>query len=270
MSTNNTNTRAPFYKKWWFWTVVGCLVVIGLFYPSNQTEMDTTPALNEPTVSAEEIQRALNRCTVLEAYKNYEFSEERTQEGIFAESQSACNIFLGEKYYNNQADFVADIESAWIEQSAQQILNEPLTYYLELLEQEQNGTSSPADNPEEMLTVAVALRQQEQAKQKALAEQRQREEEERQRAEAERKAAETKATATKSAPSASNSVSSSQYYSTNGECKIKGNVNSKGEKIYHVPGGRYYDKTDITPSKGDRWFCTEQEAVNAGFRASKR
>jgi len=53
-------------------------------------------------------------------------------------------------------------------------------------------------------------------------------------------------------------------------CAIKGNVNSKGEKIYHVPGGQYYDKTDIKPEEGDRWFCSEEEATNAGFRASER
>ena len=53
-------------------------------------------------------------------------------------------------------------------------------------------------------------------------------------------------------------------------CVIKGNVNSKGEKIYHVPGGSFYDRTDIKPEEGDRWFCTAEEARNAGFRASER
>lgn len=49
-------------------------------------------------------------------------------------------------------------------------------------------------------------------------------------------------------------------------CLIKGNISSDGEKIYHVPGQRYYDVTVITPSKGERWFCTEAEAVAAGWR----
>lgn len=52
-------------------------------------------------------------------------------------------------------------------------------------------------------------------------------------------------------------------------CNIKGNISNKGEKIYHVPGQQYYDKTVITPSKGERMFCTEQEAVDAGWRKSK-
>lgn len=50
-------------------------------------------------------------------------------------------------------------------------------------------------------------------------------------------------------------------------CAIKGNVNSDGERIYHAPDGRSYSRTDIKPEEGDRWFCTEAEAVAAGFRA---
>lgn len=53
-------------------------------------------------------------------------------------------------------------------------------------------------------------------------------------------------------------------------CVIKGNVNSNHEKIYHVPGGQSYEKTDIKPEEGDRWFCTPEEAIATGFRASKR
>lgn len=53
-------------------------------------------------------------------------------------------------------------------------------------------------------------------------------------------------------------------------CAIKGNVNSSDEKIYHVPGGAFYNRTDIKPEEGDRWFCTEAEAQAAGFRRSSR
>lgn len=51
-----------------------------------------------------------------------------------------------------------------------------------------------------------------------------------------------------------------------GNCKIKGNVNRKGEKIYHLPGGRWYEKTKIDEGDGERWFCTEEEAEQAGWR----
>jgi len=51
---------------------------------------------------------------------------------------------------------------------------------------------------------------------------------------------------------------------------IKGNISSSGEKIYHVPGGASYDETVIDESKGERWFCTEADAVAAGWRKSQR
>jgi len=51
-------------------------------------------------------------------------------------------------------------------------------------------------------------------------------------------------------------------------CRIKGNVTSKGERIYHVPGSRNYDRTRIELSKGERWFCSEVEAEGAGWRRS--
>lgn len=52
-------------------------------------------------------------------------------------------------------------------------------------------------------------------------------------------------------------------------CLIKGNINSKGEKIYHIPGQKYYEKTKIEETKGERLFCTEKEAENNGWRKSK-
>ena len=51
---------------------------------------------------------------------------------------------------------------------------------------------------------------------------------------------------------------------------IKGNISGSGEKIYHVPGGAFYDDTRIDEAKGERWFCTEADAVAAGWRRSSR
>jgi len=53
-------------------------------------------------------------------------------------------------------------------------------------------------------------------------------------------------------------------------CLIKGNIARDGERIYHVPGGQYYERTRIDPAKGERWFCTEAEARAAGWRRSRR
>jgi hypothetical protein len=48
-------------------------------------------------------------------------------------------------------------------------------------------------------------------------------------------------------------------------CTIKGNIGASG-KVYHMPGSTWYDRTKIDPSQGERWFCTEQEALAAGWR----
>lgn len=53
-------------------------------------------------------------------------------------------------------------------------------------------------------------------------------------------------------------------------CRIKGNISSSGERIYHVPGGQYYDVTRISRAKGERWFCSQAEARKAGWRRSLR
>ncbi len=54
-----------------------------------------------------------------------------------------------------------------------------------------------------------------------------------------------------------------------GACLIKGNISSNG-RIYHVPGGKYYERTGIDESSGERWFCSEADARAAGWRRSRR
>ena len=56
---------------------------------------------------------------------------------------------------------------------------------------------------------------------------------------------------------------------TSGNCQIKGNINSKGDRIYHVPGSRSYGATRINEANGERWFCSEAEAREAGWRAPR-
>ena len=52
-------------------------------------------------------------------------------------------------------------------------------------------------------------------------------------------------------------------------CVIKGNVSfNTGERIYHVPGQAYYEETVVNEAYGERWFCTEDEAIAAGWRKS--
>jgi endonuclease YncB( thermonuclease family) len=52
-------------------------------------------------------------------------------------------------------------------------------------------------------------------------------------------------------------------------CRIKGNINSHGVKIYHTPASPWYEKTTVNESRGQRWFCTEAEARAAGWRSAR-
>ncbi len=51
--------------------------------------------------------------------------------------------------------------------------------------------------------------------------------------------------------------------------QIKGNISKSGEKIYHKPGDMYYSQTEINESAGEKMFCTEKDAQDAGWRHSK-
>jgi endonuclease YncB( thermonuclease family) len=53
-------------------------------------------------------------------------------------------------------------------------------------------------------------------------------------------------------------------------CPVKGNVNGRKQRIYHVPGGRYFDQVRIRPEQGDKCFLIEAEAEAAGFRKSRQ
>lgn len=46
-------------------------------------------------------------------------------------------------------------------------------------------------------------------------------------------------------------------------CRIKGNINRSGNRIFHLPGSNSYEQT-----KPEVWFCSEQEAKEAGFRSA--
>lgn len=48
-------------------------------------------------------------------------------------------------------------------------------------------------------------------------------------------------------------------------CAIKGNISSHGH-IYHMPWSPWYDRVKIDEARGERWFCSEAEALAAGWR----
>lgn len=49
-------------------------------------------------------------------------------------------------------------------------------------------------------------------------------------------------------------------------CPIKGNISARG-RIYHTPWSPHYSRTRINKAAGERWFCSEEEAVAAGWRS---
>ncbi len=70
---------------------------------------------------------------------------------------------------------------------------------------------------------------------------------------------------------ASSMMVGAQYFADKevGACNIKGNISATGERIYHLPSQDYYVETAISFAKGERWFCSENEARQAGWRRSK-
>jgi len=80
-----------------------------------------------------------------------------------------------------------------------------------------------------------------------------------------------------SPPSTSQAPSSVQNQTKNAESPkyfgsgpngegIKGHIDSRGVKIYHIPGDPYYDRTIHVA----QWFFTEKDAQDAGYRPIKR
>lgn len=50
---------------------------------------------------------------------------------------------------------------------------------------------------------------------------------------------------------------------------IKGNISfASGEKVYHMPGQKFYETTEIDPALGEKFFCSPTEAHKAGWRRS--
>lgn len=49
-------------------------------------------------------------------------------------------------------------------------------------------------------------------------------------------------------------------------CPIKGRITS-GARVYVLPWAPSYEKLRVSRSKGERWFCSEDEARAAGFRS---
>lgn len=47
---------------------------------------------------------------------------------------------------------------------------------------------------------------------------------------------------------------------------VKGNVSKSGFRSYHTPFSKYYYKTKVDEGSGERWFCSEDEARDSGWK----
>jgi hypothetical protein len=56
------------------------------------------------------------------------------------------------------------------------------------------------------------------------------------------------------------------------QCRVKGNITLDTPPIYrfHVPGQYYYDTVTVEPERGERWFCSEEDAARNGFTKSRQ
>jgi len=52
-------------------------------------------------------------------------------------------------------------------------------------------------------------------------------------------------------------------------CQVKGNLDKWDHRWYHLPDFRHYDQIVINLEESDRWFCTEAEAIEAGFKKAR-
>ncbi len=58
---------------------------------------------------------------------------------------------------------------------------------------------------------------------------------------------------------------------TKPKCTIKGNISQNTDsKIYHLSGMEDYESTVIDAARGEKWFCTESEAIANGWRKAPR
>jgi endonuclease YncB( thermonuclease family) len=54
------------------------------------------------------------------------------------------------------------------------------------------------------------------------------------------------------------------------DCIMKGNVSRIGKRLYHLPGQVNYAQITMDKGKGERWFCTQEEAHAAGWLRAGR
>ncbi len=52
-------------------------------------------------------------------------------------------------------------------------------------------------------------------------------------------------------------------------CTIKGVVSPEGDKRFVLPGNQFYRTLTVDAGRGERWFCSEVEAISNGFSRAR-
>lgn len=63
-------------------------------------------------------------------------------------------------------------------------------------------------------------------------------------------------------------IAAGYWILTGDSCKIKGNISRDKSKIYYMPGHSRYSQVKVSPKNGEQWFCSEQEAIKAGWQTA--
>ena len=53
-------------------------------------------------------------------------------------------------------------------------------------------------------------------------------------------------------------------------CDVKGTLTEKGERVYYVPTDKNYETIALSPARGERMFCSDDQAELAGWKRYPR
>lgn len=205
--------------------IIGGIVCLALAGAGSNQGATTTnvDAAKLPVVSEEELNDALDKCTLLKASEYYKADSKMLETELFQKAETSCKTKKADYDYRLD-EYVKETNDDWMRKSSSLIADQPLTYYLE----ESDGTQERAVAFAKPLQTINKQKAEEEAKKKAEAEAKKKAEEEAQKkaeAEAEAKrqaeAAAAAAAANSASPDTSNSTNTQQTQSTGitGYCK---------------------------------------------------
>ncbi|XIG94404.1 calcium-binding protein [Priestia aryabhattai] len=266
----------------YLYLILSCLFIVGIF---SDEESTSTPASTQVSSSQNSVTVASKKDVADSSKQKVEkndsdkaVKEEKRQKAEEQAAKEEAKQKAEEQAAKEKAEQKAQ-EQAAKEEAKQKAEEQAAKEKAEQKAQEQAAKEEAKQKAEEQAAKEKAEQKaqeqvaKEEAERKAQEQAERKAEEQAAKQEAERKA-QQQAASQQSTPSSSTSNSGnykpfendpSDDQQSNMSCsgQIKGNKNSK---IYHVPGGAYYDRTQDNIV----WFCSEADAQAAGYRKSQR